>query len=285
MPEQNWTVTGPQTIDVDGVRSLRLGIVKGRFDVVTHDGPGTRVEVSDVAGDPLSVAVVDGRLEVRHQLQGAQGWFRNLMDSVSNSSNNTAVISIAVPAAVIVEAGTVSGDGMVSGTSRITRLNTVSGSVLSDGTSGELHVNTVSGEVIARGHQGVLTAKSVSGEVTASGEFSSVRATTVSGDLSFDLLGHAKDLAAHSVSGDVTIRLPQDIGADVAAKSASGAVVLDGQFHNHPGNKVQATLGPTERVTVIRTNSVSGKTYVIHGSATANAAGAAGGQAPGEGGN
>ncbi|NYD76640.1 DUF4097 family beta strand repeat-containing protein [Arthrobacter cupressi] len=284
MSEQNWTVTGPQTIDVDGVRSLRLGIVKGRFDIVTHDEATARIEVSEIAGDPLSITIVDGRLEIRHQLHGAQGWFRNLMDTVSNTSNNTAVIGIAVPAGITVEAGTVSGDGMVSGTSATTRLNTVSGSVLSDGTSGELHVNTVSGEVIARDHHGVMTAKSVSGEVTASGDFSNVRASTVSGDLSFDLHGHTRDLAAHSVSGDVTVRLPRDIGADVAAKSASGAVVIDGQLHNHPGNNVQTTVGPTERITLVRCNSVSGKTYVIHGSAAATGSPAAGGQVPGGGG-
>ncbi|WP_120521351.1 DUF4097 family beta strand repeat-containing protein [Arthrobacter celericrescens] len=283
MSEQNWTVTGPQTIDVDGVRSLRLGIVKGRFDIVTHDEATARIEVSEIAGDPLSVTVVDGRLEVRHQLHGPQGWFRNLMGTVNNTSTNSVVIGIAIPAGITVEAGTVSGDGMVSGTSGTTRLNTVSGSVLSDDTSGELHVNTVSGEVIARGHHGVMTAKSVSGEVTASGDFSNVRATTVSGDLSFDLHGHTHDIAAHSVSGDVTVRLPRDIGADIAAKSASGAVVIDGQLHDHPGNNVQATVGPRERITLVRSNSVSGKTYVIHGSAAATGSTAAGGQVPGGG--
>ena len=111
------------------------------------------------------------------------------MGTVNNSSSNSVVVSIALPAGVEVEAGTVSGDGMVSGISGRTRLNTVSGSVLADGTSGDLSVSTVSGEVIARNHHGVLTAKSVSGEVTASGDFSHIRANTVSGDLSFDLHG------------------------------------------------------------------------------------------------
>lgn len=283
MSEQYWTVTGPQTIDVDGVRSLRLGIVKGRFDIVTHDEPTVRIEVTEIAGDPLSVTVVDGRLEIRHQLQGPQGWFRNLMGTVNNTSTNSVVIGIAIPAGTDIEAGTVSGDGMVSGTSGTTRLNTVSGSVLSDNTDGELHVNTVSGEIIARGHHGVLTAKSVSGEVTASGDFTNIRATTVSGDLSFDLLGHTQDIAAHSVSGDLTVRIPRDIGADVVAKSASGTVVIDGQVHQYPGAKVQSTMGPADRVTLLRCNSVSGKTYIIHGNTEASGSPAAGGRVPGEG--
>jgi len=264
MEQKSWTVTGPQTIDVDGVRSLKLGIVRGRFDIVTHEDPVVRLEVSEITGDPLAVSLTDGRLEVRHQLLGPQGWFKNLMGTVNNNSTNSVVISIALPAGVDVEAGTVSGDGMVCGVSGRTRLNTVSGSVLSDSTAGELGVNTVSGEVIARDHRGVLTARSVSGEVTASGEFSNIRANTVSGDLSFDLHGFPQDFGANSVSGDVTIRLPHDVGVDVVAKSASGAVVIDDQKYMQPGGSVQTIAGPDAKLMLVRTNSVSGKTSIFH---------------------
>lgn len=271
MAETSWTVTGPVTIDVDGVRSLRLGIVRGRFDIVTHDDDAARIEVSEIHGDPLSVSLVNGRLEVRHQLHGAQGWFKNLMGTVNNSSSNSVIISIALPAGAEVEAGTVSGDGMVAGTSGHTRLNTVSGSVLADETSGNLAVNTVSGEVIARNHRGVLTAKSVSGEVTASGEFSNIRANTVSGDLSFDLHGFTHDFGANSVSGDVTIRLPHDVGVDIIAKSATGAIVIDDQQYPQPGGTVQTIAGPDTQLMLVRTNSVSGKTSIFHGGPAADA--------------
>ena len=56
MSENTWTVTGPQTIDVDGVHSLKLGIVRGRFDIVTHDEAVARIEVSEIEGDPLAVS-------------------------------------------------------------------------------------------------------------------------------------------------------------------------------------------------------------------------------------
>src|SRR5215218_4068056 len=157
MAEQNWTITAPRTIDVDGVTALRLGIIRGRFDIVTHEENVARIEVSEVRGDPLAVTLANGRLEVRHQLHGPQGWFKNLMGTVGHSSENEVVVSIALPAGVEVEAGTVSGDGLASGISGHSRLNTVTGSILADGTSGDLHVNTVSGEVIVRNHHGVLT--------------------------------------------------------------------------------------------------------------------------------
>lgn len=280
MSEETWTVTGPQTIDVDGVRSLKLGIVKGRFDVVTHDEPLARIEVSEISGDPLAVTVVNGRLEVRHQLHGPQGWFRNLMETVNNTSPNSVTISIAVPAGTEVEAGTVSGDGLVSGISGRTRLNTVSGSVMADGTRGQLHINTVSGEVIARNHDGVLTAKSVSGEVTASGTISNVRANTVSGDMSFDLHGFPRDLGANSVSADITIRIPHDVGVDIVAKSAGGSVMIDDRLFSQPGGRVETIAGPDEKLMLVRTNSVSGKTSVVHGGSPG--AGDAGRTTPGE---
>lgn len=239
-------------------------MVRGRFDVVTHSEAVARVEVSDVQGDPVAISVVDGRLEVRHQLHGPQGWFKNLMGTVNHNSNNSAVISIALPEGVDVEAGTVSGDGLVSGISGHTRLNTVSGSVMADGTAGDLHVNTVSGEVIARNHDGVLTAKSVSGEVTASGRFTNIRANTVSGEMSFDLLGFTHDFGANSVSGDLTIRLPHDVGVDIVAKSASGTLIIDNQRYSQPGGKVETIAGPDGKLMIVRTNSVSGKTSIFH---------------------
>lgn len=271
MTDQEWTVTSPETIDIDGVTSLKLGMVQGRFDVVTHQEPVARVEISDVHGDPVAVSLSGGRLEVRHQLHGPQGWFKNLMGTVNHNSENSAVISIAVPAHVSVEAGTVSGDGLVSGITGNIRLNTVSGSVMADSTSGELNIQTVSGEVSARNHSGVLTAKSVSGEVTASGHLSHIRANTVSGDMSFDLLGFTQDFGANSVSGDLTIRLPHDVGVDIVAKSASGAVVIGDQRYTVVGGKVETIAGPDGQLMLVRTNSVSGKTSIFHSTVAGNA--------------
>ncbi|PNI10068.1 hypothetical protein CXX84_00885 [Arthrobacter sp. AFG7.2] len=271
MTDREWTVTSPETIDVDGVTSLKLGMIKGRFDVVVHQEPVARVEISDVHGDPVAVSLNGGRLEVRHQLHGPQGWFKNLMGTVNHNSENSAVISIAVPAHVSVEAGTVSGDGLVSGLAGNTRLNTVSGSVMADSTSGELHIQTVSGEVTARNHTGVLTAKSVSGELTVSGHLSHIRANTVSGDMTFDLLGFTQDFGANSVSGDLTVRLPHDVGVDIVAKSASGAVVIGDQRYAVVGGKVETIAGPDGQLMLMRTNSMSGKTSIFHSTVAGNA--------------
>jgi hypothetical protein len=200
------------------------------------------------------------------------------MGTVNHHSENYAVISIALPATVEVEAGTVSGDGLVSGMASRTRLNTVSGSVMADRTDGELFITTVSGEVSARNHSGVLTAKTVSGEVTASGQFSHIRANTVSGDMNFDLLDFTQDFGANSVSGNLTIRIPHDVGVDIVAKSATGAVVIGNQQYHVTGGKVETIAGPDAKLMLVRTNSVSGKTSILHresGEANGNTTGSA----------
>ena len=269
MADGLWTVANPQTIDIEGVTSLKLGTVRGRFAIVPHSGPAVRLEISEVHGDPVAVSLNGGRLEVRHQLHGAQGWFKNLMETVNHNSDNSAVINIAVPPGVEVEAGSVSGEGLVSGLAAHIRLNSVSGSIEATGTSGELQINTVSGRAAVRNHQGVLTAKTVSGEVTASGHFTNVRANTVSGHLSFDLLGYTNDFGSNSVSGDITIRMPHDVGADIVAKSAGGAVILDGQQFLLANGKVETIAGPDSQLMLVRTNSVSGRTSILHAPAGA----------------
>ncbi|GAB3283765.1 hypothetical protein GCM10027449_27120 [Sinomonas notoginsengisoli] len=239
-------------------------VVEGRLDVIAHDGAGARVEVSEVRGDPVTVTLTDGRLEVRHREDGAQGWFRSLMNTASGSSLNYAVVGIAVPRGTSVEIATVTGEGFVSGGGPSTRINTVSGSLLADGTEGELHLNTVSGEIIARGHTGILTAKTVSGEITASGALADIRAKSVSGDLSFDVTGSCRSVGASTMSGDLTVRVPYDLGVDLAASMVSGRVVVDDERFRASGGKVTAVLGPSDRRVAMRVKSVSGDISVLH---------------------
>jgi len=264
MPGGNWTVTGPQSIDVDAVTSLKLGLVRGSFTITEHDDPSVRLQFSVVHGSLVKKSLNGGRLAVRHQLHGAQGWFKNLMETVNHNSDNAAAVTVAIPRGVEVEAGTVSGEGLASGISAHVRLNTVSGAVTAEDTSGELQVNTVSGQVSVRNHRGVLTAKSISGEVTASGHFTHVRTNTVSGHLDFNLLGYTQDFGSNSVSGDLTITLPADVGVDIVAKSAGGAVILDGSQCLPTNGKVETIAGPDMQLMLVRTNSLSGKTTIIH---------------------
>ena len=261
-----WSIDGPRTIDVDDVRSLRASIVKGRLDIIVHDEPTVRVEVSEVSGTPLEMTLRNGTLEISHGKagDGPLGFLARHVNLVFPGPRDEAVISIGVPRDLPVKAATVSGDGLVCGTAAGADVSTVTGSMMADDTAGMLTVNTVSGEIIVREHSGNLVAKSVSGEITASGFLGHIRASTVSGDLGFDLHGTPEDLAVNSVSGDVTVRVPDECGVEVAASSATGSITVNDQKFFGLSEKVKTRIGPEGPGLTIRSTTVSGTLAVFH---------------------
>ncbi|WP_026820290.1 DUF4097 family beta strand repeat-containing protein [Arthrobacter castelli] len=276
MKTSEWTISEPETFDVDEVTELKAGIVDGRIDILVHDSPQTRVEVSEVSGEPIEVSFEGGTLKLKHRPPLSKGLGRLGIKGIrTGSADEYAVVSIAVPEGTAVSMDTVNGDGLVCGTSR-TSLDTVTGSIMADDTSGHLTVNTVSGEAIVRHHTGTLASKSVSGEVTASGFLDNIRINTVSGDISLDVLGTARDLGAKSVSGDLTVRLPEELGIDLSAATASGTAMVDDLKFSSLGKITHTEPGTGPHTFTVRTNSVSGNIALFH-------APGAGHRQPGEG--
>jgi predicted membrane protein len=103
-------------------------------------------------------------------------------------------LEVSVPANVVVDAGSVSGDVSISGAHGDVSANTVSGDVRLD----HLHA-------------------------------SSVKANSVSGDVEVhvDELTGRGDFRFHSVSGDVTLEVPRDFGADLSMTTVSGEIDSD----------------------------------------------------------
>jgi hypothetical protein len=282
MTQESWVVSGPQVIEVDEVRSLRVQLVAGRVDVVTHDAPGARIEVHGVDGRPLEVSLIDGELRVGYQftLAGWEGFlekFRNFRD------RDRADVSIAVPRDLPTKVGTVSAEGLVAGIQAAASVSTVSGSVVVDGTVGRLNANSVSGEIVVRDHTGELSLNTVSGELAASGALTRVQANSVSGELALDVTSGSTSIEATTVSGDVTVRVPRGEGVNVTANAVSGRLVVDGEDHggSMPGRRVVLrTDGARSTVTA---STVSGNITLLRGAPatpTAPAASAAPG-APG----
>ena len=90
---------------------------------------------------------------------------------------------------------------------------------------------SVSGDVSVTGAEGIVRGSSVSGNVELRNlRASSVRATSVSGDVdvAVDAFTGDGDLHFTSVSGNVTVVLPNNLDADVSMRSVSGQ--LDSEF-------------------------------------------------------
>lgn len=237
MSTESWVVAGPQVIEVEDVRALRVGLVGGRVDVVAHDDPqarGARLEVHRVDGRPLEVTLADGELRVGYSftLGGWEGFvekFRNFQDK------DKADVHLAVPREVLAKVGTVSADGLVAGLRQDASVSTVSGSVVVDDVRGRLSTNSVSGEVVVRRHDGDLRFNTVSGDLAAAGDLTLVQGNSVSGDVSLDVGSGTSSLTVTTVSGDLTVRLPEAAGLRVRAQSVSGRLVVDGQEHKGAG--------------------------------------------------
>lgn len=226
---EQWAVDGPRVIEVGGPdalpRSVRVRLVAGRADVVAQDDLDcVRVEVGSVHGKGVVVRWSDGVLEVAHESLRWEGLLEGLRSAFGR--DDRAEVSIAVPRDVTVQLGTVSADGLVSGTAGDARVKTVSGTIVVDGVHGKLDAKTVSGAIEIRDHHGVVTGDSVSGSLTVqAATMPHLRAKSVSGSLTVDLGSAPATLGASTVSGDVTVRIPAAAGFDLQATSVSGQVV------------------------------------------------------------
>ncbi|GAA3636124.1 DUF4097 family beta strand repeat-containing protein [Microbacterium awajiense] len=274
MTLEKWIVHPGETrvIDIETVRSLKIGLVGGQIDVVAHDEPGARIEVHDVTIKDLRIEVTGDALEIDHpQLR-----WDNFLEVFRNfgSGGPKAEISVAVPREVALTLGVVTASALVSGLHSDARLNTVSGDVIADGLTGDLTVNAVSGDVQIRELDGALSANSVSGDVAVTGSVRKATIDTVSGAMLVDSTGPVHAVNLNTVSGNATVRLDDGFPANYVFRSVSGRVQVDGVVRSGNG------AGPTTNYSGsvgelsgsfadVRANSVSGDVTVLRRSAPA----------------
>lgn len=267
MAQEKWLIQPGEsrTIDVELIRSLKVGLLGGQIDIIGHDEQGARVEVHSVTGRDLKVSVDGDRLEIDHpQLR----WDNFIEVFKSMRSSARADVSVLVPRDVALKFGVVSAGALVSGLKTDARLSTVSGDVVIDGLVGDLELNSVSGELSARDHTGRINAHTVSGDITATGTIPRFSADGVSADIMVDIAGTPDEIQVNTVSGDTTIRIPEALGARYRANTVSGRVQLDNvMVVGSAGKGYTGTSGSLDGYWVdITVNSVSGAVSVLRSS-------------------
>lgn len=263
MSTDSWTVTGPQTIELDGVTTVDAHVVDGRLDIVAHDEPVVRVEVHSVEGRSLEVRLEGGHLVIGHE-SGLSGWGSFMKRFTDFTGRARADIHVAVPTGTTVRLGTVRGEALLAGTTAGASASTVSGSLLVSRTSGDLRLNTVSGEVTVRDHVGDITSNTVSAEVVVSGSADSVTSSSVSGDVTLDLVTQPRSVKVNSVSGNMLLRVPDEQAVEVSVQSVSGRVTVGGLQLAGGGTRA-AGESARSRGTQLRVTGVSGDVTVIGG--------------------
>ncbi|MGN9839165.1 DUF4097 family beta strand repeat-containing protein [Nonomuraea sp. H19] len=221
---QQWTIEAPEQLTFGPVESLDVRIVAGRLAVLASEGPPTLEVAEFESASPLLVTYDEdtGELAVTYKdltWDGLLGWLRR--------DRRRTVLTITVPKTCAVNAGVVSAPAVVAGFEKATQVRSVSAEIVLDGVSGDVSATTVSGPVESRAMDGDLAFKSVSGDLTvADGTPRRLRANTVSGRITADLaLRPTGHVTLNSVSGDILVRLPENVEADVTARSTSGRLV------------------------------------------------------------
>jgi hypothetical protein len=268
MTLEKWIIHPGETrvIDIETVRSLKVGLIGGQIDVIAHDEPGARIEVHGVTIKDLRIEVTGDTVEIDHpQLR-----WDNFLEVFRNfgSSGPKAEISVAVPRSVALNLGVVSASALVSGIRNDARLNTVSGDIIVDGLTGDLTVNAVSGDVQIRELVGALAANSVSGDVAATGSLRKATIDTVSGAMLVDSSGDLQAVTLNTVSGRATVRLDEGYPANFVVRSVSGKAQLDGVVRSGRGSGPLTNFSGSSGELAgafadIRINSVSGDITVL----------------------
>jgi Putative adhesin len=262
MAQEKWLVDGPKIIDLELVRTLKVGLFGGQVDIVGHDEPGTRVEVHSVSGKDLKITIDGDSLEIDHPQLGWENW----MDVFTAfKGNSRADVSIMVPRDVALRFGVVSASGLISGLTGTASISTVSGDIVVDGHTGALQINSVNGELSVRGHTGSITARTVSGDFTASGDISKLSSDSVSGDVFLDVTGAPDELRVKTVSGNITTRLAAGVAAQYRINTVSGRLQLDDSEITGVRGSFTGKYGTLDKSWLeFSANTVSGHVSVLH---------------------
>lgn len=230
-----WLVDGPKRLTLDeAVSQLDVWFAHGKLHVVGTDGPA-RVEIRQVGSKGVTVTIENGILSVRHdvgkkwwQWLGPFWWFG------AGRRQYTVDAIIAVPPAVASSLTLVSGAVVVSGLRERATVDVTSGSIAVMGLGGIVRAKTVSGSIEAFGVAGDLSMETVSGEISlAESSADRVRARTISGAVTCDLDNpFARDVHIDTVSGSITVRVPENADLAVSLGATSGGVTS--AFHEVP---------------------------------------------------
>jgi len=260
--QEKWIIDGPKVLDVDGISNLKVGLIGGQVNIIATDDPGVHIEVHEVSGRDLKIAVDGDTLEIDHpQLR----WDNFIEVFRSFNGKAKADISISVPRNVALKFGAITASGLISGLEDNASISTVSGDLVIDSIQGDLQLNSVSGEIAVRNHNGSIYANSVSGDLTAQGEIRKLKSDSVSGDVFLDVAGSPDQIRINTVSGAITTRLAPEVPVQYTINSASGRLQLDDTEIRSVWGTYTSKYGTLDRLWLdFAANTVSGNISVVH---------------------
>jgi DUF4097 and DUF4098 domain-containing protein YvlB len=238
--------------DRDRERERRERDAAGALDtVVAFDARGT-VTVGCAGGDVIVTGTDRNEIRVRARTERGAIRFTSsgsnaTLEPASSRSCGDAKFELSVPAGIHLVANTWSGSLTVRGVRGEIEAQAQSGDVDVRDAGDRLEIQTLSGDVSVQGVRGESSIHTLSGEVALSGARGDVEIETVSGDIELqDIV--ARQVRTNSTSGnltfagaiqaagryefsshsgELTLRLPPNIGAQLSLSTFSGEIESD----------------------------------------------------------
>ncbi|MEK8228103.1 helix-turn-helix transcriptional regulator [Oerskovia sp. M15] len=239
MANESWTVTGPQTIDVDAVGRLDANLLNGRIDVVVHDEPGVRVEVHSIEGAPSrsSSTMTGSRSATRPRAVGRASSTRSATTAAGTGRTSTWACRPCRSQAR-------------HRTRRRARRRDAredqrrhGGRVRHDDADHGRHAH---GHRLGRGHGARPHRHPRHGlglrRLDGVGALRDVKLNTVSGNVTLDSSSTPDAMNVNAVSADVLVRVPEPDELEFALRCVSGRLVVDGIEHR--GTPAAPTVRP-----------------------------------------
>jgi hypothetical protein len=132
----------------------------------------------------------------------------------------------------------------------VNKYNTASGDIQVEGIDSNIHVNTASGDLTVTNSHGDIKANTASGDVLVRNVSGQVSANSASGDVEVQIarLEGNDNLSFNTASGNVNVRMPGELDADVSMTTATGKITTDFPIevkrHEYgPGSTAKGRIG------------------------------------------
>lgn len=232
-----YTGSNSYSVPADGIDKIRVEWISGLVRVQPYEGTDIKLdEMSNVDISEeyaLRYKIADGKLTVRfckkHTWYGVDTSMLNINEIIKPKE-----LVVSVPRAMLesgeldIQLDGVSNDTYIS-SAKLNGLNVngISGSIAIENVSAkDMDLDTVSGLIdVSDCAADAIKVVSISGEMTIGGIFGSARLNSTSGGVWFtDESDGIKELKIGTVSGDVTMQLPESAGFNMMVSTVSGDV-------------------------------------------------------------
>ncbi len=249
-----------RTFETNGALVARIDCPVGEVVVATHDAPRAEVDVRALRNDDTTrEAVENTRVELRPGAAGDEllvevpqrtGSFfgREPRIRVDVKVPHGSALAFTTASADVSATGrygdvrgkTASGDVSVETAAEV-RVETASGDLRFDTDEGDAEVKAASGDVRVGRVGGTFTGSVVSGDLRAGVVERGGSVAAVSGDVDVDALASGA-LSVRSVSGDVTLGVPEGTRVHVDVTTVSGDLKSDVALSDEPGGEGDGPL-------------------------------------------